>query len=44
MVRSGRRKAPEDGRRSRGAGADAVLVGEAAMRGPALVVKLSAML
>lgn len=35
-------KTPEDGRRLRDAGADAVLVGEAAMRDPALVAKLSA--
>ncbi len=34
-------KTPEDGRRLRGAGADAVLVGEAAMRDPALVAKLA---
>jgi len=34
-------KAPEDARRLRDAGADAVLVGEAAMRDPALVAKLS---
>ena len=34
-------KTPEDGRRLRDAGADAVLVGEAAMRDPALVAKLS---
>ncbi len=34
-------KTPEDGRRLRDAGADAVLVGEAAMRDPALVEKLS---
>jgi indole-3-glycerol phosphate synthase len=33
----------EDGRRLRDAGADAVLVGEAAMRDPALVAKLSAL-
>jgi len=32
---------PEDGRRLRDAGADAVLVGEAAMRDPGLVAKLS---
>ena len=37
-------KTPEDGRRLRDAGADAVLVGEAAMRGPALIAKLSALL
>ena len=37
-------KTPEDGRRLRDAGADAVLVGEAAMRDPALVAKLSALL
>ncbi|MBA3473206.1 MAG: indole-3-glycerol-phosphate synthase [Rubrobacter sp.] len=36
-------KAPEDGRRLRDAGADAVLVGEAAMREPSLVAKLSAL-
>ena len=36
-------KTPEDGRRLRDAGADAVLVGEAAMRDPALVAKLSAL-
>ena len=36
-------KTPEDGRRLRNAGADAVLVGEAAMRDPALVAKLSAL-
>jgi indole-3-glycerol phosphate synthase len=35
-------KTPEDGRRLRDAGADAVLVGEAAMRDPALVAGLSA--
>ena len=35
-------KAVEDGRRLRDAGADAVLVGEAAMRDPTLVAKLSA--
>lgn len=35
--------APEDGRRLRDAGADAVLVGEAAMREPSLVAKLSAL-
>lgn len=35
-------KTPEDGHRLRDAGADAVLVGEAAMRDPALVAKLSA--
>jgi indole-3-glycerol phosphate synthase len=34
-------KAPEDARRLRDAGADAVLVGEAAMRDPGLVAKLS---
>ena len=34
---------PEDGRRLRNAGADAVLVGEAAMRNPSLVAKLSAL-
>ena len=34
-------KTAEDGRRLRGAGADAVLVGEAAMRDPALVARLS---
>ena len=34
-------KAPEDARRLREAGADAVLVGEAAMRDPGLVAKLS---
>jgi indole-3-glycerol phosphate synthase len=36
-------KAPEDAQRLRDAGADAVLVGEAAMRDPALVAKLSAL-
>ncbi len=36
-------KAPEDARRLRDAGADAVLVGEAAMRDPALIAKLSAL-
>ena len=36
-------KMPEDGRRLRDAGADAVLVGEAAMRDPALIAKLSAL-
>ncbi len=35
-------KTPEDGKRLRDAGADAVLVGEAAMRDPALVAGLSA--
>jgi indole-3-glycerol phosphate synthase len=35
-------KGPEDARRLRDAGADAVLVGEAAMRDPGLVAKLSA--
>lgn len=35
-------KTPQDGRRLRDAGADAVLVGEAAMRDPSLVAKLSA--
>jgi indole-3-glycerol phosphate synthase len=34
-------RTPEDARRLRGAGADAVLVGEAAMRDPELVAKLS---
>ncbi len=34
-------KTPEDARRLRDAGADAVLVGEAAMRDPALVARLS---
>ena len=34
-------KTPEDGRRLRDAGADAVRVGEAAMRDPALVARLS---
>ena len=34
-------KSMEDARRLRDAGADAVLVGEAAMRDPALVAKLS---
>ena len=34
-------KTPEDGRRLRDAGADAVLVGEAAMRDPELVARLS---
>jgi indole-3-glycerol phosphate synthase len=37
-------KVPGDARRLRDAGADAVLVGEAAMRDPALVAKLSAVL
>jgi indole-3-glycerol phosphate synthase len=37
-------KTPEDARRLRGAGADAVLVGEAAMRDPELVAKLSGLL
>ena len=36
-------KSPDDARRLRDAGADAVLVGEAAMRDPALVSKLSAL-
>ena len=36
-------KTPENARRLRDAGADAVLVGEAAMRDPALVAKLSAL-
>ena len=36
-------KTTEDGRRLRDAGADAVLVGEAAMRDPSLVAKLSAL-
>ena len=36
-------KTPEDAKRLRDAGADAVLVGEAAMRAPALVAKLSEM-
>jgi indole-3-glycerol phosphate synthase len=36
-------KSTEDARRLRDAGADAVLVGEAAMRDPALVAKLSAL-
>lgn len=36
-------KAPEDARRLRDAGADAVLVGEAAMRDPSLVARLSAL-
>jgi indole-3-glycerol phosphate synthase len=36
-------KEPEDARRLRDAGADAVLVGEAAMRDPGLVAKLSAL-
>jgi indole-3-glycerol phosphate synthase len=36
-------KSPEDARRLRDAGADAVLVGEAAMRDPALVAELSAL-
>jgi len=36
-------KSPEDARRLRDAGADAVLVGEAAMRNPGLVAKLSAL-
>lgn len=37
-------KAPEDAKRLRDAGADAVLVGEAAMRDPSLVARLSALL
>jgi indole-3-glycerol phosphate synthase len=37
-------KTPEDARRLRDTGADAVLVGEAAMRDPGLVAKLSALL
>jgi indole-3-glycerol phosphate synthase len=37
-------KSPEDARRLRAAGADAVLVGEAAMRDPSLVAKLSGLL
>ena len=36
-------KTPEDARRLRNAGADAVLVGEAAMRDPALVAELSSL-
>lgn len=36
-------KSPEDGRRLRDAGADAVLVGEAAMRDPELVAKLASL-
>jgi indole-3-glycerol phosphate synthase len=36
-------KTPEDARRLRDAGADAVLVGEAAMRDPGLIAKLSAL-
>ncbi len=36
-------KSVEDGRRLRDAGADAVLVGEAAMRDPGLIAKLSAL-
>ena len=36
-------KTPEDARRLRDAGADAVLVGEAAMRDPSLIAKLSAL-
>ena len=36
-------KMPEDAKRLRNAGADAVLVGEAAMRDPSLVAKLSAL-
>ena len=36
-------KTPKDARRLRDAGADAVLVGEAAMRDPSLVAKLSAL-
>jgi len=36
-------KSPEDGRRLRDAGADAVLVGEAAMRDPGLVAQLAAL-
>ena len=36
-------KAPEDAKRLRDAGADAVLVGEAAMRDPGLIAKLSAL-
>jgi indole-3-glycerol phosphate synthase len=37
-------KTPEDARRLRDAGADAILVGEAAMRDPELVAKLSGLL
>ncbi len=37
-------KSPEDARRLQDAGADAVLVGEAAMRDPALVSRISALL
>jgi len=37
-------KTPEDARRLRDAGADAVLVGEAAMRDPSLVAKLATLL
>ena len=44
MTRSSREKTPEDERRLRDAGADAVLVGEAAMRDPSLIAKLSALL
>ena len=36
-------KVPEDGRRLRDSGADAVLVGEAAMRDPALIAELAAL-
>ena len=36
-------KVPEDARRLRGAGADAVLVGEAAMRDPSLVARIGAL-
>jgi indole-3-glycerol phosphate synthase len=36
-------KGPEDARRLRDAGADAVLVGEAAMRDPGLVARLSSL-
>jgi indole-3-glycerol phosphate synthase len=37
-------KSPEDARRLRGAGADAVLVGEAAMRDPSLVARMASLL
>jgi indole-3-glycerol phosphate synthase len=36
-------KSPDDARRLRDAGADAVLVGEAAMRDPALIARLTSM-
>jgi indole-3-glycerol phosphate synthase len=43
LVAEGGVKTPEDAKRLRDAGADAVLVGEAAMRDPGLVAKLSAL-